>query len=611
MTRRLALNLALSVATTVVVLGVLEGTARLFEERQPSPPDVAEYIWDWDDKMPGGFYVMRSEAVGWPPWEPFNRDGLRDRTRPREKLPDVWRVAVLCDSVTLGDGIRRELAFPQVMESQMEGEGRRVEVMNVALWGWSTRQERIAWERIARRYRPDQVLLAVCLNDIPELHNNLARPPRWLATLYSHSALVRLVVGGEGREIDRVERLFAEADSPRVRGAMRRFFDEVRELRREVETAGAAFGIVVFPFRFQLEPSAPPPVAQERIAAFCGGEGIHCLDLLPTFRRAGSSVFLDYDHLSPRGAILTADTLLASGLLPEGYSHRETLRAHFAARRERGARTVLAWLGAREGPLPREGLAAVLEALEAEEGTVRAAAAWALGTVEAPSAPVVDALAGRLRRDAVPMARVAAARALAGAGEASRPLVPALFEALGDDSETVRHAAARALARLGPRDLDVSLLASALDSEDAYVRGFAAWSLGNLGPSAREAVPKLIEALQHDDTERVVATALARIGPAAAEAVPALAQALHEADAGRRWRAARALGRIGPPAASAAEALTAALRDPDVGVRLHAARALGRIGPGARTAAAALQRATGDRSEAVRREARQALDRLH
>ena len=63
--------------------------------------------------------------------------------------------------------------------------------MNVALMGWSTRQERIAWQRIARHYRPDQVVLAVCLNDIPELFNNLSRPPRWLARLHEPSALVR------------------------------------------------------------------------------------------------------------------------------------------------------------------------------------------------------------------------------------------------------------------------------------------------------------------------------------------------------------------------------------------------------------------------------------
>jgi hypothetical protein len=50
--------------------------------------------------------------------------------------------------------------------------------MSVALPGWSTRQERYAYERIARRYRPDAVVLAVVLNDMEDLHNNLTQPPR-------------------------------------------------------------------------------------------------------------------------------------------------------------------------------------------------------------------------------------------------------------------------------------------------------------------------------------------------------------------------------------------------------------------------------------------------
>ena len=65
---------------------------------------------------------------------------------------------------------------------------------------------------------------------------------------------MRLLVNAEGREIDSVERLFTEPDAPRVREAMDRFFDEVRALRRDVEADGAAFAVVVFPFRFQVEP---------------------------------------------------------------------------------------------------------------------------------------------------------------------------------------------------------------------------------------------------------------------------------------------------------------------------------------------------------------------
>ena len=180
MRRALLVNVSLSLGVTLLMLAALEGGARLVERPRPPRPEVADYIWDWDDKMPGGFYVMKSDAVGWPPWEEFNGDGLRDRTRPHEKPDLVRRVAFLGDSVTLGAEIRPEEAYPRVLEARMAATGAPFEAMSVALWGWSTRQERIAWQRIARRYGPDAAVLAVCLNDIPELHNNLSRPPRWL-----------------------------------------------------------------------------------------------------------------------------------------------------------------------------------------------------------------------------------------------------------------------------------------------------------------------------------------------------------------------------------------------------------------------------------------------
>jgi HEAT repeat protein len=428
----------------------------------------------------------------------------------------------------------------------------------VALWGWSTRQERTAWQRIARAYQPDQVILAVCLNDIPELFNNLSRPPRWLTRLHERSAVVRLLVDAEGREIDNVERLFAEPDSPRVREAMDRFFDEVRALRQEVEATGATFAVVVFPFRFQVGPEAPPPVVQQKIAAFCESERLQCLDLLPTLGRVGPSAFVDYDHLSPAGASLVADTLYASDLLVRGDPAVDLLR---------GA------LGDRAAEVP-----ALASALASAESTgVRAECAAALGAL----------------------------------GPAARVAMPSLFAALEDPSEAVRAEAARALTRLGPEAQDVPRLVAALGSSDAYVVAFAAWSLGNLGSAAEAAVPDLARTLTRDDTNAVVAGALARIGPAAGAAVGVLVDGLRSADADRRWRAARTLGRIGPPAASAVPSLTAALSDSSSLVRLHAARALGRIGPAAGPAAAALQRATGDKDPNVGEEARQALGRLH
>lgn len=138
--RRLLPKLALSLVSAALFLGVLEGTARLVEQGRPPRPPVAEYIWDWDVKMPGGFYVVKSSSAGWPPWDEFNHDGMRDRTRSHEKPEGYRRIAVLGDSVTFGAFLRPEQAYPQRLEARFRAEGRRVEVMNVALAGWSTLQ---------------------------------------------------------------------------------------------------------------------------------------------------------------------------------------------------------------------------------------------------------------------------------------------------------------------------------------------------------------------------------------------------------------------------------------------------------------------------------------
>lgn len=606
--RELLQNLALALGVSALLVLVLEGGARLVEKRRPPRPEIADYIWDWDDKMPGGFYVMKSDGVGWPPWEEFNADGLRDRTRTKERPEGYRRIAILGDSVTLGAELTPQEAFPQLLEARFAADGQRTEVMSVALWGWSTRQERTAWQKIARAYHPDQAVLAVCLNDIPELQNNLARPPAWLVALDERLALVRLLIDPQGREIDSVERLFSDPDAPRVREALARFFDEVRALRRDVEQDGAGFAVVVFPFRFQVEPRAPRPVVQQRISDFCRDERLPCLDLLPTIARQGAAAFRDYDHLSPSGHSLVADTLRASGLLVQSEADPKVLRDELGRRPEAGARATLAWLDARRGAPDAKVLAFLIRLLDAADPSVRQAAAWALGSAASAAAPAAATLADRVRRDDEPSVRAASARAL-GAMRA-RAGVPALFEALADPSENVRATAAQALFHVGPTAEDLKPLTEALSSHDRYVAAFAAWSLGNLGAAAEPAVPELVRALARDDTNAVVAGALARIGPAAAAAVPELVKALGSEDDGRRFRAARTLGRIGAPAAAAVGPLTAALRDSSSVVRAHAARALGRIGPAGKAAAAALQRATGDKDASVREEAQKALARL-
>lgn len=611
--QKLLPNVLLSAGVTALLLGGLEGVCRLSERRRPDPK-VASYLWDWEERWDGEFYTIGPPGNGWPPWEEFNADGLRDRARPVEKLDGVWRVAFLGDSVTMGAGIEPREAYPQVLESLLRAQGRSIEVFNVALWGWSTRQQRIAYERLARKYRPDLVVLAVCLNDIPELQNNLSRPPRWISALHRRSALARRVVNASGREIQSVEQLFGARQSSTVREGWVRFFDEVRALAAAVARDGPEFAVLVLPFRFQVRPGAPPPAPQQTIQQFCRDQRLRSLDLLDALRRLGEEAFIDYDHLGAKGTRAVAEALLASRLLPEWPSYPATLREALGARPQAEAARAAAWAREPDAGNPTAAVPGLVEALVDSEARVRAAAAWGLMRVGPAARPALLPLMKALREDAHAAVRAMAAQALGALGaRVNRSAVAALFDALSDASQTVRWRAAQALWRshLKP-PADVPRLVERLESSDPYIRGFAACMLGNMGPAAKHAIPALTSALEKEDgpLRGQAALALAKMGVVGKQAVPELTRALKSADHQRRRSAAKALGSIGPEAKGAAASLITALTDEDERVRAQAARALGRIGPAAREAVPALSVATHDPKPAVRREAEQALRRI-
>jgi len=609
--REVAVGVTLASVTTVLCLGGAELAARRAE---PAAKPHADYITDWQ-AWDGEFYTVKSTAVGWPPWEDYNTEGLRDREHTLVKRASAWRVACLGDSVTLGYEIRPEQAWPQALEELAGAEGRDLDVMNVALGGWATRQELIAYRRIVRRYHPDQVLVGICLNDVAEMQNNLARPPRALAALYRRSALVRWLVGAREREIGAVEELFRTPVAANVRRGYERMFADLRALRDEAAADGARFGIVVFPFRFQVAAGAPPPLAQAEISEFCRRERIPFLDPLPSLARLGEAAYHDYDHLSPQGARLVAEGVLESSLLPAGTGTdaggvsppaavatgkgppdlarlREALAAADAPRRVAAARA-LSTLGEQAAPLVND----LALALDDESAEVRAAAAWTLGEIGGPAASAGPRLL-QLLRDADPLVRSGAAHALGEIGAPASSSVPQLVACLADADERVRWRAADALGKIGPGADAVAPLATLVRDAAGPGRGLAAQALGRVGPPAKSAVPDLIEAASDArvDVRSQAVWALGRIGPAAAPAVGVLRAALDDPEL--RWRAADALGGIGPSASAAVPDLLRRLDDPSSNVRWRVATALGAIG--GRQALRALAAAASDAAENVR-----------
>ncbi len=146
------------------------------------------------------------------------------------------------------------------------------------------------------------------------------------------------------------------------------------------------------------------------------------------------------------------------------------------------------------------------------------------------------------------------------------------------------------------------------------VRQFAAASLEELGPTAKEAVPALEQTLKSEQDLGIciaASSALAAIGP---EAVPALTSALTNAVYDKRWPILQALGKLGPAAKEAVPVLMEVLQNQVLhdflGVRREAAETLGKIGPEARAAVPALIKALGDKDWTVRSHAAGALGEI-
>ena len=552
-------NLALAAASTVLFAALIEGAARLLE---PPPVQKEEYLWDWSEHFKDAEFYTLEKGEGYPPNEETNVDGLRDATRPVERFNALYphRTVILGDSVTFGHGLEAAQAFPHLLERFHAWPD---DVFNVALPGWSTRQERIAYERIARKYKPNAVILAVCLNDLAELQLNLTKPPPILLSLFKHSATVRLALGASKREIGAVEELFTEPNSPRVNDAFRLFFQEVRLLRDEVVKDGATFQMVVFPFRFQFEPNAPPPSVQDRIATFGSTDGIPVLDVLKGLKgeKNPTGLFLDYDHLSEAGHVRVANLL--AGEFRDAFPSRGIDWVPVL----RTASEALVKLGPPDGDIDEFTLWQIREE----------ASRFEKGTTSGLNEKLVEA-------------------------------------AVANPSPRIRFEAARTVFYLGlPGASSVPALIRGVRHEDPRVRAFATWTLGEMGEISRPAIPALVALARQDGGagKTGALTAIGKIGGDSPEAIPLLLQELKHPKEARRYRAARTIGKMGPAAAPAVGGLIEALRDPSPLVRLHVVRAFGDIGDAAKTAVPALVEILNkDPDPEVRKEVSLTLSRL-
>ncbi len=168
-------------------------------------------------------------------------------------------------------------------------------------------------------------------------------------------------------------------------------------------------------------------------------------------------------------------------------------------------------------------LAKDLAALKSGDEKSRVAAIDSLGQLGPEAASATEALAAQLT-DESPTVRAHAAHALMQIGPAAVGAAPALAKAISDPDFHVRRISIAALETIHPDPaVVVEALGKALEDADPSVRVAA---LGTLTEYSDAAVPVLGRALENKDTRYWAALALGELGPSAKDAVPSLTKAL-------------------------------------------------------------------------------------
>jgi HEAT repeat protein len=214
-------------------------------------------------------------------------------------------------------------------------------------------------------------------------------------------------------------------------------------------------------------------------------------------------------------------------------------------------------------------------------------AAQVVGNESEPAPRSIDQLIADIQ-DTAPQTRIQAMVDLSARGEAARPAIASVINALQDRNSEVRMVAAMCLGELALEpELVMPALEKAIDDPTVFagrqmcvVAGLA------LGAYGRPALPHLRRALTSDELplRRGALVGLFRVGPPAAEAVDELIAILDEGDPDLRGYVHQTIIGIGPQAKPAVGALIKNLSSDDFHTQYWACRALGAIGPEAQPA---------------------------
>ncbi|QDU60917.1 HEAT repeat protein [Planctomycetes bacterium Pan216] len=248
------------------------------------------------------------------------------------------------------------------------------------------------------------------------------------------------------------------------------------------------------------------------------------------------------------------------------------------------------------GPKAKRAIPLLAESLGDANQEVRRLSAQALASMgEEGMKPLITSL-----EKGYPETRVAACLGLGEMGDSATDAIPALVKALESNHREVRVAASQAIANIGtgPRDILVPALTKALSADNPVIRSNSALALGELGPEAEEAIPRLTS-LMAGELPPPKSLGLGVQG--------LVKSVLERDDEISRVNAAYALTSISGDDGASISYLTKTLGSDNRDVQRYTAEVLGRIGASAKPAAGRLRELAKTGDAMVQQAAKQAL----
>jgi hypothetical protein len=140
--------------------------------KQPSTEYFSKlYTFDKIEKESDNVYLGRelipnSEGYIGGAFVKINSDGIRDKEYSLNKPKDTYRIAVIGDSFTFGDGVLLNETFVKLLEKRLnQNPDLKYEVINFGVYGYGIKEIKEFYEYKVKKYNPDLVLYAYFPND--------------------------------------------------------------------------------------------------------------------------------------------------------------------------------------------------------------------------------------------------------------------------------------------------------------------------------------------------------------------------------------------------------------------------------------------------------------